>query len=83
MTATPRPSAIASAHSSGVETTAPTKAEFVDEHDPYASAVGARGIGEVGAVGVSAAIANAVHHATGVRVRELPITPEVLLVASR
>jgi xanthine dehydrogenase YagR molybdenum-binding subunit len=52
---------------------------FVDEVDPYASAIGARGIGELGAVGIGAAIANAVHHATGVRVRDLPIRPEHLL----
>lgn len=54
---------------------------FVDEDDPNASAIGARGIGELSAVGVGAAIANAVHHATGVRVRELPITPEHLLLS--
>jgi xanthine dehydrogenase YagR molybdenum-binding subunit len=55
------------------------EAIFVDEVDPYASDVGARGIGELGAVGVAAAIANAVFHATGIRVRQLPITPESLL----
>jgi len=46
---------------------------FVEEHDPHASAIGARGIGELGATGVSAAIANAVWHATGKRIRKLPI----------
>lgn len=46
---------------------------FVDDYDPHASLLGAKGIGELGAVGVSAAIANAVYHATGVRVRDLPI----------
>ncbi|MEC4016911.1 xanthine dehydrogenase family protein molybdopterin-binding subunit [Streptomyces sp. H27-D2] len=46
---------------------------FVDDHDPHASALGAKGIGELGAVGVSAAIVNAVFHATGVRVRNLPV----------
>ncbi|MEV8509488.1 xanthine dehydrogenase family protein molybdopterin-binding subunit [Actinoplanes sp. NPDC051475] len=51
---------------------------FVEEHDPHASAIGARGIGVLGAVGVGAAIANAVHHATGVRLRDLPITAEAL-----
>lgn len=55
------------------------EAYFVDEVDPYASAIGARGIGELGAVGIGPAIANAVFHATGIRVRELPIRPEVLL----
>jgi xanthine dehydrogenase YagR molybdenum-binding subunit len=52
---------------------------FVDEVDPYASTLGARGMGELGAVGVEPAIANAVFHATGIRVRELPIRPDVLL----
>lgn len=51
---------------------------FVEEYDEHASTVGARGIGVLGAVGVAAAIANAVHHATGVRVRDLPITVDAL-----
>lgn len=55
------------------------EAHFVDECDDHASAIGARGIGELGAVGVGAAVANAVHHATGVRLRELPIRLESLL----
>ncbi|MBA3712399.1 MAG: xanthine dehydrogenase family protein molybdopterin-binding subunit [Pyrinomonadaceae bacterium] len=55
------------------------EAYFVDEVDEHASPIGAKGIGELGAVGVSAAIANAVYHATGVRVRDLPITVEKLL----
>lgn len=46
---------------------------FVDDYDSHASLLGAKGIGELGAVGVSAAVANAVFHATGVRVREVPI----------
>jgi xanthine dehydrogenase YagR molybdenum-binding subunit len=53
---------------------------FVDEDDRMASPIGARGIGELGAVGVAAAIANAVFHATGQRIRDLPIRPEQLLV---
>jgi xanthine dehydrogenase YagR molybdenum-binding subunit len=52
---------------------------FVDEFDAHASPLGAKGIGELGATGVAAAVANAVFHATGKRVRELPITPEKLL----
>lgn len=52
---------------------------FVDDHDAHASPLGAKGIGELGAVRVSAAIANAVFHATGIRVRDLPISIEALL----
>jgi xanthine dehydrogenase YagR molybdenum-binding subunit len=48
-------------------------AQFVDDVDEHASPIGAKGIGELSAVGVGAAIANAVFHATGIRVRELPI----------
>ena len=53
----------------------------MDEVDPHASALGAKGIGELGATGVAAAIANAVFHATGTRVRGLPIRPEMFLTA--
>jgi xanthine dehydrogenase YagR molybdenum-binding subunit len=52
---------------------------FVDEYDPHASLIGARGIGELGAVGVAPAIVNAVYHATGKRVRDLPIRIDRLL----
>lgn len=52
---------------------------FVDRPDPTSTALGARGLGEVTATGVSAAIVNAVHHATGRRVRDLPLTPDRLL----
>jgi xanthine dehydrogenase YagR molybdenum-binding subunit len=44
---------------------------------------GAKGLGEVAMTGVAAAIANAVHHATGVRVRDLPITLDKLMDAQR
>jgi xanthine dehydrogenase YagR molybdenum-binding subunit len=50
----------------------------VDEH---VSPIGGRGIGELGATGVAAAVANAVFHATGKRFRELPITPDKLIMA--
>lgn len=50
-----------------------------DEVDPHAGRIGGKGVGELGAVGVGAAIANAIFHATGVRVRELPVRPEMLL----
>ena len=52
---------------------------FVDEFDAHAGPLGAKGIGELGATGVAAAVANAVFHATGKRVRELPITPDKLV----
>ncbi len=51
----------------------------VHERDPYVNEIGAKGIGEVGITGMAAAIANAVHHATGKRVRDLPITLDKLL----
>ena len=54
---------------------------FIDEPDPHINTLGARGAGEIGITGVAAAIANAVHHATGLRIRDLPITPERLLAA--
>ncbi|HTW86183.1 MAG TPA: xanthine dehydrogenase family protein molybdopterin-binding subunit [Candidatus Sulfotelmatobacter sp.] len=53
---------------------------FVEEPDLAFNPLGVRGIGEIGITGVAAAIANAVYHATGVRVRDLPILPEKLLV---
>ena len=55
-------------------------AVWVDEVDEVASATGGKGIGEIGLVGVAPAVANAVFHATGLRIRELPILPERLLV---
>lgn len=53
---------------------------FIDEFDEAASLIGARGIGELGATGVDAAVAAAVHDAVGVRVRDLPILPWKVLV---
>jgi xanthine dehydrogenase YagR molybdenum-binding subunit len=53
--------------------------DWIERSDPHVSAMGARGIGEIGITGAAAAIANAVFHATGKRVRRLPITPDVLL----
>jgi xanthine dehydrogenase YagR molybdenum-binding subunit len=53
---------------------------FVEFPDTNLNELGARGIGEIGLAGMAAAIANAVYHATGVRVRELPIKIENLLV---
>jgi len=47
---------------------------FVDEKDSIVNPLGVKGLGEIGIVGTAAAIANAVFHATGKRVRDLPIT---------
>ncbi len=52
---------------------------FVEYPDTYINELGARGIGEIGLAGIAAAITDAVHHATGVRVRELPVKIEDLL----
>jgi xanthine dehydrogenase YagR molybdenum-binding subunit len=52
---------------------------FVDESDTIFNPLGARGIGEIGITGVPAALANAVHHATGRRIRDLPITLDKLI----
>ncbi|WP_375459225.1 xanthine dehydrogenase family protein molybdopterin-binding subunit [uncultured Enterovirga sp.] len=52
---------------------------FVEEHDDKVSPMGVKGLGEIGIVGTAAAIANAVYHATGKRIRDLPITLEKLL----
>jgi xanthine dehydrogenase YagR molybdenum-binding subunit len=52
---------------------------WIDEPDFNFNSIGCRGVGEIGITGVAAAIANAVYHATGVRVRDLPITPDKLL----
>ncbi|QYN38421.1 xanthine dehydrogenase family protein molybdopterin-binding subunit [Pseudonocardia sp. DSM 110487] len=57
------------------------QAYWLDRPDPRVNPMGAKGIGEIGIVGTAAAVSNAVHHATGVRVRELPITLDKLLDA--
>jgi xanthine dehydrogenase YagR molybdenum-binding subunit len=54
---------------------------FVDEPDEKVSPIGVKGLGEIGVVGTAAAIANAVHHATGKRIRSLPITIDKILTA--
>jgi xanthine dehydrogenase YagR molybdenum-binding subunit len=53
--------------------------DWIEEDDPHVNPMGSKGIGEIGIVGSSAAIANAIYHATGIRVRDLPITPAKLL----
>lgn len=57
----------------------PLEVHFLDYPDKEVNPLGARGIGEIGLAGVAAAITDAVHHATGVRVRELPVRIENLL----
>jgi xanthine dehydrogenase YagR molybdenum-binding subunit len=52
---------------------------WVDEEDTHINPLGAKGIGEIGITGAGAAVANAVFHATGIRVRDLPITHDKLL----
>jgi xanthine dehydrogenase YagR molybdenum-binding subunit len=52
---------------------------FVEEDDKIVNPLGVKGMGELGMVGIPAAIANAVFHATGKRIRELPITPDKLI----
>ncbi|NED96691.1 xanthine dehydrogenase family protein molybdopterin-binding subunit [Phytoactinopolyspora alkaliphila] len=55
------------------------EATWLDDVDPQANPMGSKGIGEIGIVGAPAAVANAVYNATGVRVRDLPITADLLL----
>ncbi|MEU5950983.1 xanthine dehydrogenase family protein molybdopterin-binding subunit [Streptomyces sp. NPDC047525] len=55
------------------------EAHWIDEDDPHLNPMGSKGIGEIGIVGTAAAIGNAVHHATGLRLRELPLTPDRVL----
>ena len=51
----------------------------MDEKDEHVNPIGVKGIGEIGNTGAAAAVANAVFHATGKRVRDLPITLDKLL----
>ena len=53
--------------------------EMVEEVDNHVNPIGTKGIGEIGITGVAAAVANAVYHATGKRIRNLPITPDKLM----
>ncbi|MFD9220043.1 xanthine dehydrogenase family protein molybdopterin-binding subunit [Streptomyces sp. NPDC060064] len=55
------------------------EAHWLDERDTHLNPMGSKGIGEIGIVGTAAAITNAVHHATGTRFRELPLTPDRVL----
>ncbi|KOV99024.1 MULTISPECIES: xanthine dehydrogenase family protein molybdopterin-binding subunit [unclassified Streptomyces] len=55
------------------------EADWIDEHDTHLNPMGSKGIGEIGIVGTAAALGNAVHHATGIRFRTLPLTPDRIL----
>jgi xanthine dehydrogenase YagR molybdenum-binding subunit len=55
------------------------EAILVEEHDPHVNALGIKGVGEIGITGTAGAVANAVWHATGVRVRKFPITLDRLI----
>jgi xanthine dehydrogenase YagR molybdenum-binding subunit len=57
----------------------PIEVLLVPEEDSVTSPLGTKGVGELGIVGAAAAVANAVFHATGQRIRDLPITPEKIL----
>ena len=52
---------------------------LVEEHDPHVNALGIKGVGEIGITGTAGAVANAVWHATGIRVRKFPITLDRLI----
>jgi xanthine dehydrogenase YagR molybdenum-binding subunit len=58
------------------------EALMIDEHDPHVNALGIKGVGEIGVTGSAGAVANAVWHATGIRVRRFPIRIEDLLPPS-
>jgi len=60
----------------------PIDVHFLDFPDKEINELGARGIGEIGLAGIAASITAAVHHATGVRVRELPVKIEHLLTST-
>lgn len=53
--------------------------KFIDREDKILDPIGAKGLGEIGMIGFSAAVANAVFHATGKRIRSLPITPDKII----
>jgi xanthine dehydrogenase YagR molybdenum-binding subunit len=59
------------------------EAILVEEHDPHVNALGIKGVGEIGITGTAGAVANAVWHATGVRVRKFPISLDRLVDQAR
>jgi len=56
-------------------------AVLLDEADPHSSPLGSKGLGELGICGAGAAVINALHNATAVRIRDFPATPDKLLAA--
>jgi xanthine dehydrogenase YagR molybdenum-binding subunit len=54
---------------------------MIEEHDPHVNALGIKGVGEIGVTGSAGAVANAVWHATGVRLRRFPIRIDDLVMA--
>ena len=54
--------------------------QMIDEHDPHVNVLGIKGVGEIGITGTAGAVANAVWHATGIRVRRFPIRIDDLLM---
>ncbi|WP_121745427.1 xanthine dehydrogenase family protein molybdopterin-binding subunit [Streptomyces sp. E2N166] len=70
---------LASYHVPAHADVAAVEAHWVDEEDAHLNPMGSKGIGEIGIVGSAAAVGNAVHHATGIRFRELPLTPDRVL----
>ncbi|OBF31827.1 xanthine dehydrogenase [Mycolicibacterium peregrinum] len=70
---------LASYHFSAHADVTGIEAIWLDEVEEHLNPMGSRGAGEIGIVGAAAAVVNAVHHATGVRVRELPVTLDKVL----
>ncbi|MGQ4715624.1 xanthine dehydrogenase family protein molybdopterin-binding subunit [Streptomyces anulatus] len=70
---------LASYHVPVCADTADIQAHWIEEDDRHLNPMGSKGIGEIGIVGTAAAVGNAVRHATGARLRELPLTPDTLL----
>lgn len=70
---------LASYHVPAHADVAALEAHWIDEDDTRLNPMGSKGIGEIGIVGSAAAVGNAVHHATGIRFRELPLTPDRVL----
>ena len=73
------PQDLASYHFSAHADVTGIEAIWLDEVEEHLNPMGSRGAGEIGIVGAAAAVVNAVHHATGVRVRELPVTLDKVL----